>query len=137
MDSWLHGAEWLVLRRMARCESAILPLWDLPGLPQRTGNPEIPATRMESMAGAFLFGSRRHDEGASIQNFDGPRALGDEGALCCSACEPVDPFCYSVRDTRCHARGRGVQGHEEDAFLGWIASSVIKYIRDVNDGFDA
>ena len=69
MDSWVHRTDWLALRTMARCENAILPIWDIPGLPQRTGGnmveteessaslgyaptySKIPVYRMESMAG--------------------------------------------------------------------------------------
>ena len=65
--SLVFKADWPVLRTMARCENAILPLWNIPAFPPQDGvdiveseepsssldyapiYPEIPVCRMESM----------------------------------------------------------------------------------------
>ena len=73
---------------------------------------------LSTWRGSEVFvGSRRQCEGERVQNCDGPRPLGDAGALCCSTCEPVDPFCCSVRDIVVMPEDEGLQGHEDDVFL--------------------
>ena len=143
-SSWLHEAEWLSLRTVARCENVILPLWSLPGLPQQTGCglAELDESsglgteplrdsgsrhRARGRVQTFLCGSRRHRDGASIQSYDGSWALGDGRALWCSTCEPTDPFCFSVRD---HA-DEGLQGHEEDVLLDGEISTTASTPREL------
>ena len=114
MDSWIHETEWLALRTMNRCENVIalgfsssaavfwMEIWwkqwsrtrvrDTQRFLDTAWNRQL---ALSTSRGSEVLGSRRNYDGESVQNYDGPWALGVEGALCCSTCERADPFLVS------------------------------------------
>ena len=65
----------------------------------------------------FLFGSRRHCDGASIQNYDGPMVLAMRGLCAARRESPWIRFPPQFGTLVITPRDEGLQGHEEHIFL--------------------